>query len=408
MLWSRMKKVLIPSLVPKEFKMKRIFLLAAAGIVLFALSCSNDKSTNGPPIVDYPIVGTEYIDNVSMDGALIGSYVLYEGSGVITQRGVCWSSMPTPTTIDSSATVGSGMSTYNIPITGLLPHSTYFVRSYVVLNAVETIYGPQTSFTTRGDALPGMVLMQGGTFQMGRTKGEGEPTELPVHTVTVSDFYIGRFEVTQMEWGEVMDDFPAIFHDPLKPVENVSWLDCIVYCNMRSIHENLSPAYTYADLGTDPDNWGWETWTPQAANDISCNFTVNGYRLPTEAEWEFAAKAGVHCVVDCLYCGCDFFKAVGWYRENSASPQFPGLKGPNRAFLYDMSGNVWEWCWDRYGVYSASAATNPTGASSGTYRVRRGGSWYSQVARGRSSQRVGSVPELKTSFIGLRVVRSAG
>lgn len=384
-----------------------MILLVTVASLLLVISCSNDKTTNGDTIIDYPIVMTEYVDNISPEGALIGSSVLYEGSGVITQRGVCWSALPNPSLSDSSITLGSGLSTFHTQITGLASHQTYFVRSFAVLNAQETVYGPQASFTTRGTSTTDYVLLQGGTFQMGRTKGSGQPDELPVHTVTLASFYIGRFEVTQNEWADVMHEFPSIFQDPLKPVENISWLDCIVYCNYRSQKEGLDPAYSYASSGTDPDLWDWQNWTASASDYITCNFTVNGYRLPTEAEWEYAAKAGQHCVFDCSYSGCDFAKGVGWYRENSSCTQSPGLKGPNRALIYDMSGNVWEWCWDRYGAYSSGSQTNPTGASSGSFRIRRGGSWYSQMSSCRSSQRVGSVPELKTNFIGLRVVRSA-
>ncbi|MDZ4121696.1 MAG: SUMF1/EgtB/PvdO family nonheme iron enzyme, partial [Candidatus Cloacimonadaceae bacterium] len=249
---------------------------------------------------------------------------------------------------------------------------------------------------------------QGGTFQMGRTKGSGNADELPVRSVTLNDYYIGRYEVTQTEWSLVMHTTPAAFQDQLKPVENISWLDCIVYCNTRSLQEGLNPAYSYANQGTNPDNWNWANWTAAAADSISCNFSVNGYRLPTEAEWEFAAKGGNASTFSNVYSGCDFMDAVGWYLYNGgSSTHTPGKKAPNQAFLYDMTGNVWEWVWDRYGSYGSSAQSNPTGPATGEYRIRRGGSWMSTTGCGTASHRVKSLPELKTPFIGFRVVRSA-
>jgi formylglycine-generating enzyme required for sulfatase activity len=193
--------------------------------------------------------------------------------------------------------------------------------------------------------------------------------EKPVHTVTVSSFYMSKYEVTQKEWRDIMGNSPSYFKGDTLPVEQVSWYEAVEYCNRRSVKEGLTPAYGGS-----------------ASTGISCNFKANGYRLPTEAEWEYAAKEGNKDGMSYEYSGSNSIGSVAWYGDNSGSTTHPvGTKAPNSLGIYDMTGNVWEWCWDWYGSYSGGSQTDPVGASSGTNRVWRGGSWYNSAGFARSA-----------------------
>jgi formylglycine-generating enzyme required for sulfatase activity len=166
----------------------------------------------------------------------------------------------------------------------------------------------------------------------------GENNERPVHQVRVQSFYMGIYAVTQEEWVKVTGSNPSKFRGPDLPVETVNWYDAVEYCNQRSKQEGLTPAYQGSSVN------------------ITCNFRVNGYRLPTEAEWEYAAKGGNQAGSIYEYSGSNNVDEVGWYIENSGgSTHAVGRKQPNRLGLYDMSGNVREWCWDWYGSYSSSS-----------------------------------------------------
>ncbi len=249
------------------------------------------------------------------------------------------------------------------------------------------------------------VFVQGGTFPMGSSSGQSD--EKPVHNVTVSSFYIGKTEVTQAQWTAVMGNNPSDFKGDKRPVECVSWYDAIVFCNKLSMMDGRTPAYS-VNGKTDPDTWGY---IPCKGNSISGTITMNtnanGYRLPTEAEWEFAAWGGKKRK-GYKYSGSDNLSTVAWYCDNSGDQTHDvAKKAPNELGLYDMSGNIWEWCWDWYGSYGSNAQTNPFGPSSGDCRVLRGGSWnyYSDVCR--VAYRSYDDPGLRDCFMGFRLVRSA-
>jgi formylglycine-generating enzyme required for sulfatase activity len=232
----------------------------------------------------------------------------------------------------------------------------------------------------------GMVLVEGGTFQMGSNNGKSY--EKPVHTVTVKSFYLGKYEVTQKEWAEVMGSSPSRFKGDNLPVENVSWFDAVEYCNKRSLKEGLVPAYR------------------GSGDSITCDFKATGYRLPTEAEWEYAAKGGNKDYMVFEYAGGNSPGAVAWYKDNSGYQTHPvGTKQPNSLGLYDMSGNVWEWCWDRYGRYSGGSQSDPVGASLGSNRVIRGGSFRFTAADVRSASRYLSEPSSRNDNFGFRLLR---
>ena len=218
-----------------------------------------------------------------------------------------------------------------------------------------------------------MMYVKGGTFTMGGTSEQGsdaDSDEKPTHSVTVSGFYICKYEVTQALWKAVMGNNPSNWKGDNLPVEQVSWDDC------QSFIRNLNA------------------------------LTGKNFRLPTEAEWEFAARGGNNSR-GYKYAGSNNIGDVAWYDDNSGDKtHVVGTKSPNELGIYDMSGNVWEWCQDWFGSYSSASQTNPTGASSGSHRVLRGGSWNYNARNCRSSYRRNNAPGHRYFNFGLRLVLS--
>ena len=232
-------------------------------------------------------------------------------------------------------------------------------------------FGNET-FTVKGVEFT-MIAVEGGTFTMGATPEQGsdaEDWEKPTHQVTLSSYYIGETEVTQALWQAVMGKNPSWYKGDNLPVEEVSWNDC------QDFIKKLNA------------------------------LTGKNFRLPTEAEWEYAARGG-NKSRGYKYSGSNNIGNVAWYKNNSAYKEHPfKTKRPNELGIYDMSGNVWEWCSDWYEDYSSAAQTNPTGPNSGWYRVRRGGSWYC-ASYCRSSYRICIDPDSRESDLGFRLVLSA-
>jgi formylglycine-generating enzyme required for sulfatase activity len=244
------------------------------------------------------------------------------------------------------------------------------------------------------------VRINGGTFTMGSPANEPERNddEGPQHQVTVMAFYMGKYEVTQKEYQEVMGTNPSNFKGPNLPVERVSWFDAVEYCNKRSQKEGLMPAYTISGTG------GRVTW----------NRNTNGYRLPTEAEWEYACRAGTTGLFSTgNNITTDQSNYDGNYPYNNSAKGESrrrttpvGNFAPNPWGLYDMHGNVYEWCWDWYGDYPHVLQTDPAGAASGSRRVQRGGSWGIDASYARSVYRGIYYPSRRYGSIGFRLVRS--
>lgn len=218
-----------------------------------------------------------------------------------------------------------------------------------------------------------MVYVEGGTFTMGATSEQGSEAgsdEKPIHRVAVSSFpsfSVGKYEVTQEEWETVMGSNPSYFKGARRPVENVSWSDCCQF--IRKLN----------------------------------SLTGKNFRMLTEAEWEFAARGG-NKSRGYKYAGSQILDDVGWYDSNSSSSTHDvGQLDPNELGLYDMSGNVWEWCVDWYGSYESGMQINPTGPSSGSYNVCRGGGWDGGAKYCRVSLRNYHTPAFRNINLGLRL-----
>ena len=233
-----------------------------------------------------------------------------------------------------------------------------------------------TTFEVNGVSFD-MIKVEGGTFTMGGTSEQGDDAhgnERPAHQVTLSDYIIGETEVTQELWQAVMKSNPSIFKGDNLPVENISWNDCQEF--IKKLNQ-----LTY---GRRPEGMV--------------------FRLPTEAEWEYAARGGQKSK-HCRYAGSDNIDDVACYTKTTkdSGTHAVGTKLPNELGIYDMSGNVYEWCHDWYSNYGSGSQTNPTGPSTGSRRVLRGGSWCYYASRCRVSYRNSNTPGGRGGIIGVRV-----
>jgi len=230
-----------------------------------------------------------------------------------------------------------------------------------------------------------MILITRGAYVMGSPEEEADRLEDEIqHWVTVGAFYISKYEVTQREYEQIMGNNPSYSKDPSLPVENVSWFDAVEYCNRLSIREGLNPVYTITGAGL----YQVVTWDHEA----------NGYRLPIEAEWEYACRAGSTTTFN---TGNSISRSRANYfgRGTTRVGSYP----PNEWGLYDMHGNVSEWCWDWYEDYTLMTATSHTSAFSQLHRIFRGGNWLNTVMRLRSAFRDHFYPTHRSIGIGFRV-----
>ncbi|MDH5400524.1 MAG: formylglycine-generating enzyme family protein [Cyclobacteriaceae bacterium] len=252
---------------------------------------------------------------------------------------------------------------------------------------------------------PEVVLVQGSTFTMGCTDEQAsdcEGDEKPAHRVTLSSFYIGKYEVTVNEYYDYAQstgidmpvepgwDWTAGGGD--YPIVNVNWFDAARYCNWLSKKEGLTQVYSFSGID---------------GSRIAISHSANGYRLPTEAEWEYAARGGAKSR-GYKYSGSNEINKVAWYDDNTFSPKAYGTRLPNELDLYDMNGNVSEWCQDWYSdtYYDMSPSTDPKGPERGDRRVLRGGGWYGLAELLRVTNRDDISPGGRGISGGFRVARS--
>ena len=274
------------------------------------------------------------------------------------------------TTDKKSVTISEGQT---MSISGTLASNTASSSNGYASSSSVSSVGNEISIPVKNGITIDMVKVEAGTFMMGATSEMQDPVdnEKPVHQVTLTkDYYMGKYEVTQALWKAVMGRKPSFFEGDNLPVEWVSWNDCQKFISKLN------------------------------------KMTGRRFRLPTEAEWEYAARGGKKSR-GYQYSGSSNISDVAWYDGNSGSKTHPvGTKQANELGIYDMSGNVYEWCQDSYVSYVSASQTNPTGAVSGAFRVGRGGGWNC-IARGcRSAFRYGYAPDDRDSYLGLRLVLS--
>ena len=258
-------------------------------------------------------------------------------------------------------------------------------RTLLAAVAVASMIGDAAAQITNP---PEMILVKGGTFKMGST--DGYPDEAPVHSVTLSDFYIGKYEVTvaqyrqfcnatnrrfpkspEPDWYEEHDNAVQWQWNDTYPIVNVTYLDAVAYCQWLS------------------------------------EFTGETYTLPTEAQWEYAARGGSKSK-NFKYSGSNDIDEVAWYDETTRErgPRSVGKLKPNELGIYDMSGNAWEWCYDNWGQYSSKPQKDPTGPEQGGYKVIRGGSWYYVEDMAKITSRDGPKARDTNFNYGFRVAKS--
>ncbi|MCF7920407.1 MAG: formylglycine-generating enzyme family protein [Candidatus Cloacimonetes bacterium] len=411
--------------------MKKVYLLAAVITIFLMFSCTdNTTETNNEneapwiPTNPLPINGST---DINISPALSWSCSDPEGDSL--SYDVYFGIVPAPG-IEELVSVHQSEKSYN-PDT-LQFETTYYwkiVADDGELNSTSEVW----SFSTEAEGISdNLITVQGGSFQMGDTHGSGDADELPVHAVTLSSFRIGKYEVTHQEVIDVYNwalDNNHIYYEnfdvlnstgdpevlldlndsdcaiefiynalvfsgsvyaasPEYPCIEITWFGAAAYCNFLSIIQNFDPCYNFVD------------W--------SCNQAANGYRIPTEAEWEFAARGGV-AEPDYIYSGSDICSDVAWFTGNSTSnTHIAGLRQANGLGIFDMSGNVWEWCNDWYSAtyYDISPVDNPAGPETGTGRVMRGGSFSSDDFYCRVSFRGSNTPFSSNENRGFRICRT--
>ena len=346
----------------------RLLFIIAATMLLFG--CKKDKDLNE---LKFEITNEEW----TISGTTATLTADYSWSGEIVSIAMEVSEDEDFANANSFEASVSGNS-LAVTATGLKAETKYYYRIIIDTGSVtfesetRTFETLKTIFSlTVNGVIFDMMYVEGGTFDMGATTEQGsdaESDEKPVHSVTLDGYYIGKCEVTQELWEAVMGSNPSHFKGAQNPVERVSWNDC------QNFIKKLN------------------------------SLTGRTFRLPTEAEWEYAARGG-NKSLHYKYSGSDNIDEVAWYNNNSGrSTHAVGTKSPNELGIYDMSGNVWEWCSDWYGGYSAGAQTNPQGPSSGSYRVLRGGSWINYAGNCRVSIRSYDDPGNSNINFGLRLI----
>ncbi len=360
-------------------------------VVSAMISCSKDDDPVDNTAV--PTLTTLDITDITPTSAKSGGDITDTGGADITAKGVCWSTSQNPTILDFATNQGNNPSNYTSNITGLTANATYYVRAYAT-NSKGTAYGNELSFVAE-NIFPGeKIAVEGGTFTMGSPSGTGYVNEKPEHSVILSGFSISKYEITNAQYATFMNDIGATINGSFNGVEYLDMDDGYVQISHTS-------SSFIADVGKENNPVIEVSWF--GAKAYAEHY---GGRLPTEAEWEFAAKGG-NSSSGYTYSGSNTINDVAWYFTNTGSLIHPiGTKSANELGLHDMSGNVWEWTNDWYdsNYYSSSPNNDPQGPSSGAYRVNRGGSWVNNANYCRVALRYSNFPTDANSIVGFRPV----
>ena len=367
--------------------MKHIKIIAGIWTVAVCLiwSCTDNVEVKEKPIITIN-TQPETTTNVAV-GSITGSLSV---SASVTQGATLsyqWYSNTTNSNTGGSEISGATSASFTIPAT--LAAGTYYY--FCEVRATGEATSVRSNVATVNSVSIEMVSVQGGTFTMGCTAEQGSDcynNEIPVHEVTLNSFSIGKYQVTQVLWVAVMGSNPSGFKDDNLPVETVSWNDIVGTSGESEVINGIT---YYAN--------GFIFKLNQLAG--------KKYRLPTEAEWEFAARGGNQSA-GYKYSGSNTIGDVAWYKDNNNpnGTKPVGTKTPNELGIYDMSGNVYELCSDWYGGYTADAKKNPTGPATGSARVNRGGSWSYDAANCRVTIRSGSNPDYRDDNLGFRMALS--
>ena len=347
------------------------------------------ETPTAPEEKKVPQVTTAEAQNVTESTVELSGEVIADNGFRVIERGFVYSTSENPD-VENGVKVesGRGLGTYSATVRGLESNTTYHFKAYAT-NSQGTAYGEELTFTTEVEAVKKfninnavltMVHVEGGTFQMGGSDENAQEWEKPVHSVTLDDYYIGMCEVTNELWRAVMEGgLPSRVDDP-------EWY--------------------YYNLGYYPQNMVSHGECLEFIKKLN-ELTGLEFSLPTEAQWEYAARGG-NKSLGFLYSGSNDPDEVGWCYENDANePNIVCTKQPNELGLYDMTGNVMEWCSDWYELYSDKDQTNPVGPASGLHRVMRGGSVINFYKESRVSHRAGGEPNSHFFFVGFRLALKA-
>lgn len=275
------------------------------------------------------------------------------------------------------------------------------IISILLLITISALFGGNICAIEDTD----FILIEGGEYEIGATDKNAKAEEKPLHTVNLNSYMICKYEVSQELWEEIMGVNPSKFPGESMPVDNISWYQAVEFCNKLSEVKGLKPVYTIDDTKKDPNN---NNASDNLKKIVTADWSANGYRLPTEAEWEVAAK-GAGLSKKYLYSGSSNIDEVGWYMKNSNKKTAKiGTKKPNELGIYDMTGNVTEWCWDWFDTkyFSISEKDNPKGPVIGENKVCKGGSWNRPDSFNTNTSRAGMNLWFSSWINGMRLCRS--
>ncbi len=341
--------------------------------------------------ISLPRIRTNEVTNIRANTAICGGKIISTGKTSITQSGICWSESNNPTIGNCLGFTKNKkiVSTFKNKLTDLEPSRTYYVAAYAT-NKKGTSYGQVKKFNTK---LVELIYVQGGTFNMG--SDDGQPDGRPMHKVTVDDFYIGRYEVTNLQFAAFLNSIKCNSSGYFNSVEYIHIVG--EKCNIEFTNGKFKPKFDKDYLPVVDVTWfganAFAEWV--------------GGKLPTEAQWEYAANGGKYNS-NTTYSGSDTANFVSWNNSNSKNnPHVVGTLLPNKLGIYDMSGNVWEWCSDWYNpkYYTFKSQINPQGPPTGNTRALKGGSWDYNPDVSRITNRFGYNPNATNYDYGFRIIK---